>query len=291
MNRLRDAAELIKLRIQAMALLVAVAALWLASRHNGAAFDAAVLPHLLAGFALVCSGAAALNQVLEADVDARMQRTRLRPIPAGRIARRTVLALSLTAAAAGVAWLAWRVNPLCAGLSLTMLAVYDFAYTPLKRITPLNTIVGAFPGAMPALVGWSAAGYGLDFVAGMLFAILFLWQIPHFIAIAWIHREDYRRAGFRMITLADAEGRASGRQAVSWALALVPASLLPSLAGAGPAYFCGALLLSLGFLAAALRFRLGSSLPRARSLLRVSLVYLPLLLLLLAADAAPAAAR
>ena len=285
----RDYAVLCKARIQVMALAVAGCAAWLAAVQNDAPFAWGLLPHLAGGFALVCCAAAALNQVLEADLDARMERTRQRPLPAGRIRRGEALAFSLACAAVGSTWLAWFVNPLCAGLSLTMLATYDFVYTPLKRITPLTTVVGAFPGAMPVLVGWSAAGYGLDFVAGMLFAILFLWQIPHFIAIAWIYREDYRRAGLAMITLADAEGRASGRQAVSWALALVPASLLPSFAGgAGPLYFLGALLLSLLFLGAALRFSLGSSLPRARVLLRASLAYVPLLLLLLVADTAAA---
>lgn len=284
---LRDGAELVKLRIQLLALAVAAASLWLAQRAAGETFDGGMLARLLLGMALVCSGAAALNEALEADLDARMERTRHRPIPAGRVSRKHVLAGAVASAGAGVAWLAWQVNASTAGLALAMLLAYDFVYTPLKRASALNTVVGAVPGAMPALVGWSAAGRGLGSVAWALFAILFLWQIPHFLSIAWLYRDDFRRAGLAMITARDHGGRATSRQALAWTLALVPASLLPTLrGGAGPVYFWGALALSLAFLAAALRFSGACSRARARSLLRASVLYLPLLLTLLVADAA-----
>ncbi|HEX9793513.1 MAG TPA: heme o synthase [Planctomycetota bacterium] len=286
--RLRDWIELTKARILGFALLAAVVAMAFAHAQAGTALEPLRVAVLIVGLALTAAGAAALNQVIEAPIDALMERTRRRPIPAGRLSRDAALAFALLAGAGGVAWLTWLVNPLTGGLALTMLAVYDFVYTPLKRVTPLNTVIGAFPGAMPVLIGWAAAGHGLSQVAGILFAILFLWQFPHFMAIAWIHRDDYRRAGLKMVSVADE--RFTGRQALQYALALVPVSLLPSFAGAaGRLYFFGALALSLIFLAFALRFCLGGSTPRARWLLRVSIAYLPLLFALLAVDSAGAA--
>jgi len=284
---IRDLLVLTKARVQVLALAVAGLAAWLACLEAGATLPPLRLASLLVGFALVCSAAAAMNQALEADVDARMARTAHRPVAAGRMQPTPVLAWAALAAVLGLLVLAAGTTPLAATLALAMLASYVFLYTPLKRVTVWNTVVGAFPGAMPVLVGWAAAGFGLDFVAGILFAILFLWQVPHFMAVAWIHREDYRRAGLRMLGTRDLGNRLAGHQAVSWALALVPVSLLPSLLGtAGMAYFAGALLLSVGFLAAALLFGRGGTLPRARLLLHSSLAYLPLLLALLAVDRA-----
>ncbi len=286
-------AELTKLRIQGVAIPAALAAQWLAQGERLLPGPALALS---AGLFLTCSGAACLNQVLEADTDALMERTRSRPIPSGRVRRESALVFGLLACALGVSWFSWMVGPLAAWLALAMVVLYDFVYTPLKRITPLNTAVGAVPGALPVLIGWAAAGKGLDPVAWTLFGILFLWQFPHFMAIAWLHREDYERAGLRMVTARGIARRVSGQRALSYALALVPVSLLPTLnGGAGRLYFYGALVLSLLFLLFALRFSLavqtpeGTPAPRARGLLHASLLYLPLLFALLIADSAMAA--
>lgn len=285
--RVADLAELAKARIQVMAVGAALAAAWLA---GGNQLPVGMALNLVIGMVLTCTGAAALNQVIEAPIDALMARTRNRPIPAGRMSRETALVFALGTAVAGTTWLTWTLNPLTGVLALAMLVLYDFVYTPLKRHTSLNTVIGAIPGAMPVLVGWAAAGQGLGPIAWILFGILFLWQFPHFMAVAWIHREDYARAGLAMLPVVPMGDSMSRRQAVLYALALVPVSLLPAFsAGAGSVYFFGALLLSLSFLAFALRFWLGGSLVRARSLMRASLVYLPLLLVLLLVESARAA--
>lgn len=282
MNATRDWIALTKARIQLFSTPAAAACAFLA---NGAEWDGAELLHLAIGLTLASSAAAALNQAIEADVDARMERTRRRPIPSGRISRRAAVAFGAAAGASGVGWLAVFTNLLCAWLAVVMIFSYCFVYTPLKRLTPLNTVVGAFPGAMPLLVGYAAAGNGLDLRAGILFLILFLWQLPHFFSIAWLYREDYERGGLRMLPQVDATGAVSGRQAVHWALILLPASLLPTFFGfAGRLYFFGAFSASLVFLGAVLGFGLRRTEPRARMVLRVSLIYLPLLFTLLVAD-------
>ena len=179
-------------------------------------------------------------------------------------------------------------NPLAAGVALVTFVLYVLAYTPLKTLTSLNTVIGAIPGALPPVIGWSAATGRLGVEAWALFLIVFLWQFPHFLAIAWIYRDDYQRAGFRMLTVGDPRGRMTGCQAVSYALALIPAGLLPAMVGlAGPIYFAGAMLLGVLYLFAAARFWLEASDRRARRLLRASFVYLPAILLLLLLNPVP----
>ncbi len=282
MSALRDWLTLTKARIQAFATPAAAVCAWIAADGD---LSTAVFLHLAIGLTLVSSAASAINQVLEVGVDAAMERTRDRPLPAGRIAISTAAIFGAAAGAAGAAWLLIFLNPLCAWLAVVMLASYCFVYTPLKRVTPLNTVVGAFPGALPLLVGYAAAGRGLTLEAGVLFLILFLWQLPHFFSIAWLYREDYARGGLRMLSNADQTGAISGRQAVHWALALLPASLLPSLFGlAGRLYFYAAFSLSLIFLAFVLGFGLRRSAPRARRVLWTSLIYLPALFTFLVLD-------
>jgi protoheme IX farnesyltransferase len=281
MSAARDWIQLTKARIQAFATPAAAVCAWIAAGR----FDRILTLHLVIGLTLVSSAAAAVNQVLEVRVDAAMERTRDRPLPTGRVKVRTAAAFGAVAMIAGTLWLLIFLNPLCAWLAVVMFASYCFVYTPLKRITPLNTVVGAVPGALPLLIGYSAAGRGLDLQAGLLFLILFLWQLPHFFSIAWLYREDYARGGLLMLPNVDATGAASGRQAIHWALALLPASLLPALTGlAGRFYFYCAFTLSLAFLATVLGFGLRRNAPRARLVLWTSLAYLPLLFSALVAD-------
>lgn len=277
-----DWVMLTKARIQLFATPAAVVCAWIASDGELRLVDAL---HLVVGLTLVSSAAAAVNQLLEIRIDGRMNRTRQRPLPAGRISALTAGIFGLSAFVGGAAWLLIFLNPLCSWLAIVMFSSYCFIYTPLKRLTPLNTIVGAFPGALPLLVGYAAAGRGLDFAAGVLFLILFLWQLPHFFSIAWLYREDYARGGLQMLSNVDETGAVSGRQSIHWALALVPASLLPSIFGmAGKLYFYAAFSLSLLFLITVIGFGLRRNNRRARVVLWTSLAYLPLLFAFLVID-------
>jgi heme o synthase len=236
----------------------------------------------LLGTALVAGGAGALNQWLERDRDAVMRRTAGRALPAGRLTGGQAVSFGLALGFVGTALLVVGANSLAAGVALITFLLYVFVYTPLKPLTTLNTVVGAVPGALPPLIGWGAATGRLGIEAWSLFLIVFLWQFPHFLAIAWIYRDDYRRAGFRMLSAGDDRGRMTGAQAVSYALALIPAGLLPATTGlAGPLYFVGALVLGLVYLGAAARFWRDACDLGARRLLRTSFVYLPAILLLL----------
>lgn len=273
--RLSDYLVLIKPRISMLVLLTVSAGFTLASSEP---WDGLRLVHALLGIALVASGSSALNQSIERHTDARMQRTAGRPLPAGRLSNREVVLFGLGTGAGGVLYLAAYVNPLTAGLALGTFLLYTMAYTPLKRFTSLSTAVGAIPGALPPVLGWTAAGGNLDQGALSLFAILFLWQFPHFLAIAWIYREDYARAGLKMLPLGGRAPRVVGVLAVSYCVALIPLSLHPTDCGlAGQGYAAAALILGLGYLAAAVRFALCESAQTARSLLWASLVYLPIL--------------
>jgi protoheme IX farnesyltransferase len=285
-TRLADYLQLTRPRLSAMALLTVAAGAVLAS---GGAPDWRVVAQALVGAALVAAGASAVNQWLERGVDARMRRTQARPLPAGRLRPGEVLAFGIASAAVGVVYLAVTlVNPLAAAVAALTFLTYVFVYTPLKRRTPLNTLVGAVPGALPPVIGWAAVRGSVGAEAAALFAVLFLWQVPHFLAIAWIHREDYGRAGLRMLPSVDPDGSATGRQMIGYCLALAAASLLPVvIGGAGPVYLAGALLLGIGFLACAVGFSLRRSTARARAVLRASLVYLPALLTLLLLDGIP----
>jgi protoheme IX farnesyltransferase len=282
-TRVADYVQIAKPRLTVMALLTVATGALLAA---GSTPDWAVLLHTLTGAALVAVGASALNQVFERDSDALMRRTENRPLPAGRIQPLEVLLVGLALGFGGVAYLAVTLRqPLAASVAALTFVSYVFVYTPLKRKTSLNTLVGAVPGALPPVIGWVAVRGSLDLEVAALFLILFLWQVPHFLSIAWIYREDYGRAGLRMLPVMDPRGSVTGRQAVSYCLALIPASLTPLVLGrAGPVYLIGAGLLGAGFLGFAVAFARQRSLRRARGVLRASLVYLPALLALLLLD-------
>ena len=232
----------------------------------------------LLGTLLVASGTGTLNQYIERRFDAQMRRTARRPLAAGRLKPAAVLWFGLALSVVGILYLAVAVNILASLLTMATLLAYLFFYTPLKRKTPLCTLVGAFPGAMPPLIGWAAASGKLDFQAWTLYAILFLWQFPHFMAIAWMYREDYARAGY-LVLPPDGSARAwsVNLQTVLPLLALVPLSLLPGLMGEAKLYFIGALLLGAGFGFCAAQFALRRSNSAARRLLAASIIYLPAL--------------
>src|SRR5499426_4644593 len=247
--------------------------------------DYARMLHLLIGTLLAAGGTLALNQYWERDVDGRMERTRGRPLPDGRLAPLEALAFGTAVTVAGVAYLAAFVNALAAGVTATIAVLYLFAYTPLKLRTALCTVVGAVPGALPPVTGWVAAREDFAIGAGVLFGILFLWQLPHTLAIARLYREDYARAGVRLLPVVDADGTSTERQIVTGCLALLAVSLLPTLIGlAGPVYFVGAFVLGAAFVALGIRQAVSPSAAAARRVLYASLLYLPVLLALLAFD-------
>ncbi len=279
--RVADFVELTKPRITALVLVTAAVGY---AVGGGAALSAINFILFMVGTALLCGGASALNQYLERDADARMTRTSRRPLPAGRLTPPDALAFGLTISAVGLVVLA-GVNLLTLALGAASLLSYVLAYTPLKRVTSLCTVVGAVPGALPPLMGWAAARGSLGPAGWGLFAILFLWQLPHFLAIGWLYREDYARGGFAMLAVTDRDGSSSGRQAALYATALLPVTLAAGLlAAAGKAYLWGALVLGVVFLACALAFLWNRSTGSARRLFLVSVLYLPLLLCLMVVD-------
>lgn len=270
----RDWALLTKPRITTMVVFTTMVGFVAASGR----VDTALLIATLVGTALVAAGAAVLNQVLERDTDALMWRTRERPLPAGRVGLRDAVAFGSALSLLGLGVLAWRSGWLSAAVAAATLGSYLGVYTPLKRRTPLATLVGAVPGALPPVIGWAAARDALEGGAFVLFAILFLWQIPHFLAIAWLYRDDYARGGFPMLPVVDREGVFTARQAVVHSLALLFVSLAPFAAGlAGPWYLAGALLLGSTYVLFALRLASARDLPAARGLFVVSVLYLPAL--------------
>jgi protoheme IX farnesyltransferase len=245
------------------------------------------LLHLALGTALAAGGTLALNQYWEREVDARMERTRGRPLPDGRLMPLEALVFGAAITALGIAELAAFVGVAAAAVTLATFALYLFAYTPLKLRTALCTIVGAVPGALPPVTGWMAARDDAGPGAWILFGILFLWQLPHTLAIARLYRDDYARAGVRLLPVIDPEGSSTERQILTGCLALLGVSLLPTLTGlAGGIYFTGALALGLGFVALGARQAMAPSLSGARRVLFASLLYLPALLALLAFDKA-----
>jgi heme o synthase len=240
--------------------------------------ELASMASAVAGTALVAGGAAVLNQVYECDTDALMRRTRTRPLPDGRIACADARRFGILLSAIGLLMLAARANLLAAALALATLVVYLVVYTPLKRRTSMATLVGAVPGALPPLIGWAASHGRLSTGGAALFAIVFLWQIPHFMAIAWMYRDDYGKAGFPMLPVVEPEGRRAGRHAFIYAAALVPVALVPWLVSmSGIAYAAVALALSLALAALAGRFAVSRTERSARALFFGSIVYLPLL--------------
>jgi len=269
-------ADLIKARLTTLVLLTMLAGFYLGWRG---AMNFVLMFHMLAATALVASGAAALNQLLEREYDAKMRRTQDRPLPSGRLQPATVMIFGGVCATAGLIYLALAVNPLTSVTGAVTLASYLFIYTPLKRVTWLNTNVGAVPGALPALMGWTAARGELSCEGWALFAIVAFWQIPHFMAIAWIYRDEYARAGFKMLPVVESGGRRTGEQSVSHTLALLAASLSPFIFKlAGPVYLAGALVLGAGYLWCAIQFSRQLTMARARQLFLASIIYLPLLL-------------
>lgn len=285
----RDFAALTKPRITQMVVLTTAAGFWLTSPRP---IDLMLLLHAVVGTALVASGASALNQVIERSTDGQMRRTANRPIPAGRIQPDHALLFSVAISVAGMVYLASLVNWLTAALGATTLGLYVFVYTPMKRRSSLATIVGAVPGAVPPMMGCAAATAELGYMAWILFGILFLWQMPHFLAIAWLYRSDYERGGFPLLTLGNlqgtwAPGHRTARQMILYAAALIPVSLLPSTLGySGGIYFWGAAVLGLVFLAFSVIFSREQNARSARQLLLVSVIYLPLVLLLMVVDRA-----
>ena len=234
------------------------------------------------GTALVAGGASAFNQVMEREPDGLMRRTRLRPVPDGRLQPAESLVFATVLSVAGLLLLAAGVNASSAGVALVTLLTYALIYTPLKRRSSFATVVGAIPGALPPVIGWAAARGGLSEGGWVLFAIVFLWQMPHFLAIAWIYREDYARAGFPLLPVIEPDGKSTARQAVFYCAALLPVSLAPTLVGmASTAYFVGALVLGVMFMAVTLKFARTRALPDARRLFFSSIIYLPLLWVLM----------
>lgn len=241
--------------------------------------------HTLFGTALMASGTAALNQWYEREADRHMRRTQMRPLPSGRLQPKQVLWFGIGLAVLGSLELGFGVNLLTSGLCLATLALYLFAYTPLKQKTWWSTTVGAFPGAMPPLIGFAGAANKLTPEALVLGAILFLWQFPHFYAIAWMYREDYSRAGIRMLPVVEPDGGSTARQIVLYSLLLIPISLLPKWMGmTGSIYMIGALVLGLCFLYSGVRVSLDRTKLRARRVLLTSVVYLPVLYVLMVLD-------
>ncbi len=274
--------ELFKARLTLLVLLTAAVGFY--AGHRGP-MDYALMFHAVFGTALVAAGASALNQLFERRYDARMRRTQDRPLPAGRLLPATVRAIGVACSVTGLVYLALAVNLIICALGAACLLIYLFLYTPLKRLTWTNTLVGAVSGALPPLMGWTAARGQISAGGLALFAILACWQLPHFMAIAWIYRDDYANAGFKMLPVLDQDGHRTSRQAILWASALLAASLLPFLFKlAGPVYLAGALFLGFAFLWSALRFGGQRSLPRARQLFYLSLLYLPVSLVLMVLD-------
>lgn len=274
--------DLIKARLTFLVLLTTLVGFYVGT---GEQTDYLLMLHTLAGTALVACGASALNQLWEREHDAKMRRTENRPLPSGRLQPETVLVFGGLSSIFGLLYLALAVNLLTSLLGAVTLVTYVFIYTPLKRVTWLNTAVGAVPGALPPLMGWTGATNELSMPGWALFAILFFWQIPHFLAIAWLYREEYAKAGYMMLPSVDPEGQRTGRQAVSHTMGLMMVSLLPvGLRLAGPVYFWGALICGLLFLASAVQFSRNLSTRSARQMFFLSILYLPLLLGLMVMD-------
>jgi len=284
-RRALDFLELTKPRVVVMVLVTTLVGFYLGSESTAEYF---LLLQTLVGTALAAGGTLALNQFLERDADALMERTRRRPLPEGRVQPAEALFFGVLVAFAGLVVLAFAVNLLSALVTLFITVTYLFAYTPLKQRSPLCGLVGAVPGALPPVIGWTAARGEFGLGAGVLFAILFLWQVPHTLAIARLYREDFAKAGIRFLPVVEPNGGSTGRQIISHCFALLAVSLLPTLLGTtGPAYFLAALLLGAGFLGCGIGLAATQSASAARRLLFASLVYLPLLLVVMALDRIP----
>jgi protoheme IX farnesyltransferase len=288
----RDYAELIKLRVTTLVVMTAWCGYYFGARESGIPTLSWGLLQALAGITLIAAGAAALNEVIEIDVDARMRRTARRPLPTGRMTRRHATIAGIGMTIGGALYLGFAMNPLTGWLALATVLVYLGAYTPLKKIHPICTFVGAFPGAMPGVLGWTAARGHLDWGALVMFAIVFFWQFPHFFSIAWLYREDYAAGTIRMLPVVEDDGRSTARQIVAYSVALIPVTLLPTfLHMAGRIYFAAALVMGLALLYVGVRLAwldspitAGASKQRARQLLQATVFYLPLLFIVMMLD-------
>ncbi len=275
-NSMSDFMELVKARLSLLVLITTLVGFLLG--WNGP-LDYFLLGASLFGTALCACGASALNQWWERALDALMKRTEDRPLPAKRLHPRDALLFGLLCCFIGTALLLFFVNLLAAGLAIATVIIYVLAYTPLKQRTTLNTLLGAIPGALPPLIGWAAATNDIGIGGMVLFLILWFWQMPHFLAIAWLYREDYAAAGFRMLSVDDPEGFMTSRQALVYALGLLAVSLLPTLLGmASPFYFIAAFIFGVVFVGSAFLFVRNRTRENARKLFLISIIYLPLLL-------------
>jgi heme o synthase len=278
-SRWSDFSQLIKTRLTFLVLVTTAVGFYVGTRGP---VDFLRLLNVLLGAALAAAGASALNQWWERDLDALMFRTRIRPVPAGRMRAASALILGSSLALIGMVYLAFTTNLLATIITALTVVVYVFAYTPLKRLTATNTLVGVIPGALPPLIGWAAARNSLDFGAWTLFAIVFVWQMPHFFAIAWLCRQDYERAGFRMLSSADESGIRSASQAVLFCMLLLLIGGIPSFIGmASSIYLLAEIILGGLFTGVAMRFHSTRNVHNARLLFLSSITYLPLLLAVL----------
>ncbi len=282
MQRLRDYWELTKPGVTLMVVISTWGGFYLAAIGP---VDLVLLLNTLLGSWLVAAGTNAMNQLVERDLDAKMKRTRNRPLPAGRLEPTHVTAFAMTIAMLGIGYLQLTTNFLTALLAALTMGSYVLIYTPLKRTTPLSTLIGAVPGALPALGGWTAVRGEVALEAWSLFAILFFWQLPHFLAIAWIYREDYARGGFAVLPVLDLKGITTSWHMIVNLLALLSVSLLPTLQGlTGPVYFLGAFILGLIFLASGVEMAIKKTNRSARHVLLTSIAYLPVLFVLMFVD-------
>ncbi|HEY0792514.1 MAG TPA: heme o synthase [Chthoniobacterales bacterium] len=271
-----DLGELVKARLTLLVLVTTLIGFLFAWRGE---MNYLYLFHVLCGTALAAAGAAALNQVFEVDLDARMKRTRNRPLPAHRMNLDEGLIIGVVCAAGGIVYMSLATNVLTGLFTALTVGTYLFAYTPLKRVTTLNTIVGAIPGALPPVIGWTAVRGEANFESWLLFAIMFLWQMPHFLAISWLYRDEYRSAGFVMLSGKDADCSVTGRQALLYTMGLIAVSLLPAVLRLTTlAYVPFALAMGAYFFWMALRFALTGTERAARRLFLASIIYLPITL-------------
>lgn len=277
--------ELTKPRIALMVVVTAAIGYFLAINQHGIAGNVQLFLVSMLGVALAGGGASVLNQYLERDVDSKMDRTKNRPLVTGVISPAVALYMGVFMALGGCFLLLFYVNMLTAFLVLQSTFLYVLVYTPMKRLTWWNTSIGAIPGAMPPLMGWAAATNSLDAGAWILFAVMYIWQHPHFFAIAWMYREDYERGGLKMLPVVKPDGKNMSVQVIGFILLMIPVSLAPTFIDmSGWVYFAGAFVLGLFFLASSIAFVREKSIDNARSLMRVSLIYLPLLLIIIAID-------
>jgi protoheme IX farnesyltransferase len=271
-----DVSELCKARITLMVLVTTLVGFLFGWRGP---VDLLYLFHTLAGTALAASGAAALNQVFEVELDSRMRRTRNRPLPRGRMSVDEGLIIGILCSAGGILWLSIATNIYAGILSAATIIIYLFVYTPLKRVTTLNTIVGAIPGALPPVIGWTAARGEPGFEGWILFAVIFLWQMPHFLSISWLYRDDYRRAGFVMLSGSDPECRVTGRQSLLYTMALLSVSFLPAVLNLTSFWYLPVAMTTGGyFLWMAFRFAMAGTDRAAKRLFIASIIYLPVTL-------------